>query len=137
MLLPTAVASWARNMAQRLLSLPLLNIMQYLSPVTVLALSWPLLGESISLFRLAGALLVIFGVGIDPALLDEWKKGNLNHARRRRRPPQHRCRIPLAERSGGALFRSHPHGPPPTGRSTAAWERAPFICAAAGIMLCI
>ena len=65
---PTAVAFFAWNEAQRLIGLPLLNIMQYLTPVTVLALSWPLLGEACSLFQLAGAALVILGVGLDPSL---------------------------------------------------------------------
>ncbi|MGE4564315.1 MAG: DMT family transporter [Victivallaceae bacterium] len=73
-LFPTAGAFFAWNQAQRLIDLSLLNIMQYLTPVTVLALSWPILGEGVSLFQLAGALLVIFGVGIDPALLEEWKR---------------------------------------------------------------
>ncbi len=73
-LFPTAGAFFAWNQAQRMIDLSLLNIMQYLTPVTVLALSWPILGEGFSLFQLTGAVLVILGVGVDPALIDEWKQ---------------------------------------------------------------
>ena len=71
---PTAVAFFAWNEAQRLIGLPLLNIMQYLTPVTVLVLSWPLLGEGFSLFQLAGAVLVLLGVGLDPSFLPHRKR---------------------------------------------------------------
>lgn len=71
---PTAGAFFAWNQAQKLINLSLLNIMQYLTPVTVLALAWPILGESITLFQLGGALLVILGVSIDPALIDRLRR---------------------------------------------------------------
>ena len=48
--------------------------MQYLTPVTVLVLSWPLLGEGFSLFQLAGAVLVLLGVGLDPSFLPHRKR---------------------------------------------------------------
>lgn len=62
---PTAIAFFAWNEAQRLIGLGLLNIMQYLTPVTVLLLSLPLLGEGCTAFQVAGSVLVISGVALD------------------------------------------------------------------------
>lgn len=73
-LFPTTLGFLAWNAAQRLISLPLLNIMQYLTPISVLALSWPILGERCTPLQVAGVALVIAGVALDPSLrFQEWR----------------------------------------------------------------
>jgi len=73
-LFPTVAAFFSWNQAQKLLPLPVLNVMQYLTPVSVLILSWPLLGETSTVLQIAGSTLVILGVGADSELLRRKKR---------------------------------------------------------------
>lgn len=59
---PTAIAYFAWYEAMRLIRLPLLNIMQYLTPVFTLLLAWVLLSERITLWQLAGIGVVMLGI---------------------------------------------------------------------------
>ncbi len=68
-LFPTVAAFFSWNQAQKMIPLPVLNVMQYLTPVSVLILSWPLLGEGSTWLQIAGSLLVILGVGADSELV--------------------------------------------------------------------
>lgn len=62
---PTLLAFFAWNEGQRLLPLAVLNVMQYLTPVTVLLLAWPILGESITWLQACGTAIVVLGVALD------------------------------------------------------------------------
>jgi drug/metabolite transporter (DMT)-like permease len=46
------------------IELSLLNIMQYLTPITTILLSYFILNEKMTFFNLIGALLTLFGVMI-------------------------------------------------------------------------
>lgn len=59
---PTAVAFFAWFEAMDKIELSLLNVMQYLTPVSTIFLAWFFLGERITLFNTLGILLVIGGV---------------------------------------------------------------------------
>lgn len=59
---PTAVGFYAWNAALGRISLNVVNIMQYLTPVMTVLLAVAFLGERPGIFRLSGIVLVIFGV---------------------------------------------------------------------------
>lgn len=60
--LPTAVAFFAWYEAMNLIPLPLLNVMQYLTPAFTLFLAWFLLGEWLAPVQWAGIGLILGGV---------------------------------------------------------------------------
>ena len=59
---PTALGFYAWNAALGRVSLNLVTIMQYLTPIMTILMAWGLLGESLGLFEIAGAVLVISGI---------------------------------------------------------------------------
>ncbi len=59
---PTAIAFFAWFEAMDKIDLPLLNVMQYLTPVFTIILAWLILAERISLLNTIGIILVIAGV---------------------------------------------------------------------------
>lgn len=59
---PTALGFYAWNAALGRVSLNLVTIMQYLTPIMTILMAWGLLGESLGLFEIAGAILVISGI---------------------------------------------------------------------------
>lgn len=61
---PTAVAFLAWYEAMARLPLPLLNIMQYLTPVFTIILAWAILGERLTGAMIGGAALVLCGVAL-------------------------------------------------------------------------
>jgi len=61
-LLPTAVAFYSWYEAMSLLPLPLLNVMQYLTPAFTLFLAWLLLGERLAPVQWVGVGLILGGV---------------------------------------------------------------------------
>lgn len=60
---PTALGFYAWNAAMGRISLTLVTIMQYLTPIMTILMAWRLLGESLTLFEIAGAVLVLLGIG--------------------------------------------------------------------------
>ena len=60
---PTALGFYAWNAAMGRISLNLVTIMQYLTPIMTILMAWALLGETLSLFEIFGAVLVIAGIG--------------------------------------------------------------------------
>ena len=56
---PTALGFYAWNAAMGRISLNLVTIMQYLTPIMTILMAWALLGETLSLFEIFGAVLVI------------------------------------------------------------------------------
>ena len=61
-LIPTVAAFYFFYEAMTIIKLSLLNIMQYLSPVTTIILSYVILGERMSLTSICGAVLTVIGV---------------------------------------------------------------------------
>ncbi len=61
---PTAVAFLAWYEAMERIPLPLLNVMQYLTPVFTIILAWALLHERMSWSAVGGAVLVLAGVAL-------------------------------------------------------------------------
>lgn len=59
---PTAIAFLAWYKAMNRISLPVLNIMQYLTPAFTIVLAWLLLGESITWLKSAGIVTILLGV---------------------------------------------------------------------------
>jgi drug/metabolite transporter (DMT)-like permease len=63
-LFPTAAGFYFWYEAMSRIELSLLNIMQYLTPITTILLSYFILNEKMTFFNLIGALLTLFGVMI-------------------------------------------------------------------------
>lgn len=59
---PTAIGFYAWNAALSRISLNIVSIMQYLTPMMVLVMAWGILGEHLNWLKIVGALLVIGGV---------------------------------------------------------------------------
>jgi drug/metabolite transporter (DMT)-like permease len=59
---PTAVGFYAWNAALNRVSLHIVNIMQYLTPLMTFVLAWAFLGESVTLLKILGAVMVVGGV---------------------------------------------------------------------------
>lgn len=60
---PTALGFYAWNAAMGRISLNLVTIMQYLTPIMTILMAWAFLGESLCAFEILGAALVIAGIG--------------------------------------------------------------------------
>jgi drug/metabolite transporter (DMT)-like permease len=65
---PTAIAFFAWYEAMDRISLPLLNIMQYLTPLFTVLLAFLFFGETMNLLNIAGAIMVVGGVMIASSL---------------------------------------------------------------------
>jgi len=65
---PTAIGFYAWNAALNRVSLSVVNIMQYLTPIMTMGLAWLLLGESLDGFKFIGAAMVIGGVMLSSRL---------------------------------------------------------------------
>ncbi len=59
---PTAIGFYAWNAALARISLNIVSVMQYLTPMLVLIMAWIILGEHLNGLKIVGALLVIGGV---------------------------------------------------------------------------
>jgi len=79
-LLPTALGFYAWNAALSRISLNVVNVMQYLTPIITVILAFLLLGETLNPVKLAGIALVLGGVALSAALrrkkTPERRKGN-------------------------------------------------------------
>ncbi|MBS1371000.1 MAG: DMT family transporter [Lentisphaeria bacterium] len=67
-LLPTLGAFWAWNQATATVPLPLLNIVQYLIPVSAILFAHWLLHEPLDGLQVCGMALILAGVLLDPSL---------------------------------------------------------------------
>lgn len=59
---PTALGFFAWNAALSRVSLNLVNIMQYLTPIMTILMAWGILKESLNLFQITGIALVLSGI---------------------------------------------------------------------------
>ena len=69
-LIPTALAFFSWNNAQRYISTGLLAISGYFTPILTAVLGWILFGEKITLFQCAGMILVFGSSLIEPEIAD-------------------------------------------------------------------
>ena len=67
---PTALGFYAWNAAMGRISLNLVTIMQYLTPIMTILMAWGFLGESLGRFEIAGSFLVILGVSCSHSSAD-------------------------------------------------------------------
>ncbi len=59
---PTAIGFYAWNAALKRVSLTLVNVMQYLTPIMTILMAWLLLGERLNAWNITGVVLVLLGV---------------------------------------------------------------------------
>lgn len=61
---PTALGFYAWNAALNRVSLQVVNVMQYLTPLMTFAMAWAFLHENVTLLKILGALMVVGGVAL-------------------------------------------------------------------------
>lgn len=59
---PTAIGFYAWNAALNRISLHIVNVMQYLTPLLTFVMAWAFLGERVTLLKILGAVMVVGGV---------------------------------------------------------------------------